>query len=145
MKRREFIALMGGAAAAWPRGAFAQTTERLRRIGVLFNVNEDDPGQQNNLVAFVQVLQQLGWIDGHNLRIDTRWAGGDASAIRRHAEDLVAVAARRCIGPLSSRPWRAVLSSIWLCEPDHIMRRSGVLNPQGRKPDGYAGFSRTGR
>ena len=92
MKRREFITLLGGAAAGWPLAEQAQQGERMRRIGVLFNVNADDLGQQNNLVEFVQVLQRLGWIDGRNLRIDTRWAGGDASAIRRHAEDLVALA-----------------------------------------------------
>src|SRR4029453_19679449 len=86
--RRELIAAFG-CAAAWPLAARAQQGERMRRIGVLFNVNADDLGQQNNLVEFVQVLQRLGWIDGRNLRIDTRWAGGDASAIRRHAEDLV--------------------------------------------------------
>jgi putative ABC transport system substrate-binding protein len=92
MNRREFITLLGGAAATWPLAARGQQPERVRRIGVLFNVNVDDPGQQNNLAEFVQALQRLGWTDGRNVRIDTRWAGGDASAIRKHAEDLVALA-----------------------------------------------------
>jgi putative ABC transport system substrate-binding protein len=93
VKRREFITLLGGAAvAACPVAAQAQQPERVRRIGVLFNVNSDDRDMQNNVAEFVQVLRQLGWINGHNLRIDTRWAGGDASAIRRHAEELVALA-----------------------------------------------------
>src|SRR5262249_2380527 len=91
MRRRTFITLVGGA-AVWPLIARAQQLEQIRRIGVLFNVNADDPGQQNNLRAFAQALQQLGWTDGSNVRIDIRWAGGDASAIRRYAEDLVALA-----------------------------------------------------
>jgi ABC transporter substrate binding protein len=92
MRRRDFITLLGGAAVAWPLAARAQQPERMRRIGLLFNTHADDPGQQSNLVEFVQALQRLGWTDGRNVRIDTRWAGGDASAIRRHAEDLVALA-----------------------------------------------------
>jgi putative tryptophan/tyrosine transport system substrate-binding protein len=88
MRRREFITLLGGAAAAWPLAVRAQQPERMRRIGVLMNV--DDADQRASYAAFLQVLQQLGWIDGHNVRIDTRWAGGHASDIRRQAADLAA-------------------------------------------------------
>src|SRR5215813_11915166 len=92
MRRREFIKVIGGAAAAWPVAARAQQPERMRRVGVLFNVNADDPGQQANRVAFVEALQQLGWIDGRNVRIEVRWAGGEAREIRKHANELVALA-----------------------------------------------------
>jgi putative tryptophan/tyrosine transport system substrate-binding protein len=92
IRRREVIAALGGAMVAWPLAALVQQGERVRRIGVLMTVKVDDPDQQNGVAAFVQVLQQLGWTDGRNVRIDTRWAGGEASAIRRHADDLVALA-----------------------------------------------------
>jgi putative tryptophan/tyrosine transport system substrate-binding protein len=91
MKRRDFITLLGGAVAAWPLAARAQQSERMRRIGVLMNVAEESD-QQANLAVFVQALQQLGWINGRNVQIETRWAGGSAAEIRRHAGELVALA-----------------------------------------------------
>jgi ABC-type uncharacterized transport system substrate-binding protein len=90
LKRREFITLLGGAAAAWPLAARAQSGERIRRIGVLMYLPADDPEGQARLAALVQALKQLGWSDGRNLRIDTRWATADD--IRRHAAELVALA-----------------------------------------------------
>ena len=93
MKRREFITLLGGAAAAaWPLAARAQQAERVRRIGVLMNVGADDPEGQARIVAFVQGLQQSGWSDGRNVRIDIRWGGGDPERIRKYAAELVALA-----------------------------------------------------
>ena len=92
MKRREFITLLGGAAAAWPLAARAQQAERMRRIGVLMPLAADDPESQRRIAAFLQGLQQLGWTDGRNMRIDTRWATGDADRLRRHAAELVALA-----------------------------------------------------
>src|SRR5438309_6948503 len=92
MRRREFIGLVGGAAVAWPLAAPAQQAERIRRIGVLVALAQDDPQGQSRLAAFVQGLQQLGWTDGRNVRIDTRWAGVDADVIRREAAELVALA-----------------------------------------------------
>jgi len=89
--RREFITPLGGAAAAWPLAARAQQTERVRRIGVLVSV-ADDPEGQARIAAFLQSLQQLGWADGRNLQIDTRWAGGNPERIRRYAAELVALA-----------------------------------------------------
>jgi len=91
-KRREFITLLGGAAVTWPLAARAQQRERLRRIGVLMNVTADDPEAQSRMTAFVQELGQLGWTDGRNIRIDTRWAAGDAGRFRRYAEELLALA-----------------------------------------------------
>jgi putative ABC transport system substrate-binding protein len=91
MRRREFVAGLGSA-AAWPLCAQAQQPGRIRRIAVLMNLAEDDPEAQNNVVIFTQTLQQFGWTDGRNIRIDLRWAGGDASGIARYAVDLVALA-----------------------------------------------------
>jgi len=82
MKRREFITLLGGAAAAWPLAARAQQPERVRRIGVLFSLAEDDAESVARRAAFEQALKALGWINGGNLRIDYRWAGADPQ-IRR--------------------------------------------------------------
>jgi len=90
MRRREFMLLIGGA-AAWPVAVRAQQSERLRRIGVLMNTTAD-ADQQANVATFRQALQQLGWADGRNVRIDVRWAGGQPSEIRRHANELVALA-----------------------------------------------------
>jgi putative ABC transport system substrate-binding protein len=93
MKRREFITLLGGAAAvAWPLAARAQQPERVRRIGVLMASAADDSESQARIAAFLQGLQQLGWADGRNVRIDTRWATTDADDIRRHAAELAALA-----------------------------------------------------
>jgi putative tryptophan/tyrosine transport system substrate-binding protein len=91
VKRREFITLLGGAAAAWPLTARAQQTDRVRRIGVFMNLAADDPEGQARNTAFVQALQQLGWTEGRNARIDTRW-GTDAGSTRKYAAELVALA-----------------------------------------------------
>jgi putative ABC transport system substrate-binding protein len=91
VRRREFITLLGGA-ASWPLAARAQQGERMRRIGVIMSLEADDPEGQARLMAFLQGLQQLGWTDGRNVRIDTRWAAGDADRIRRYAAELVALA-----------------------------------------------------
>jgi ABC-type uncharacterized transport system substrate-binding protein len=91
MKRREFITLLGGA-AAWPLAARAQQGERVRRIGVLMSLAADDKQGQARLAAFLQGLQELGWTDGRNVRIDVRWGTGDAGRNRRHALELVELA-----------------------------------------------------
>jgi putative tryptophan/tyrosine transport system substrate-binding protein len=90
MKRREFITLLGGAAVL-PRAAFAQTTERMRRIGVLVPQDQDSPVGQARIAALLQELQRLGWT-GRNVRIDIRWAGADAEKIRKHAAELATLA-----------------------------------------------------
>jgi putative ABC transport system substrate-binding protein len=91
VKRRDFIALLGGA-AAWPLAARAQQGERMRRIGVLLPAAADDSEFQTRVGAFLQELQQLGWAIGRNVRIDTRWATTNTADIRRHATELVALA-----------------------------------------------------
>jgi putative tryptophan/tyrosine transport system substrate-binding protein len=92
MKRRTFITLLGGAAAAWPLAARAQQGERVRRIGVLMSNAPDDPEGQARVVTFLQGLQQSGWTDGRNVRIEYRWATGDPDRFRRYAAELVAIA-----------------------------------------------------
>ena len=92
MKRREFITLLGGAVVAWPLAARAQQPERMRRVGVLMPNAADDPEYQARMAAFLQGLAQLGWIDGRNVRIDTRWGVADADRIRKYAAELVALA-----------------------------------------------------
>src|SRR5215468_9339136 len=91
LRRREFVTLLGGA-AAWPLAARAQQGEQMRRIGVLTPFAADDPEGQARITAFVQGLQQLGWTDGRNLRIDIRWGLGDAERLRRYSVELVALA-----------------------------------------------------
>jgi hypothetical protein len=92
MKRREFITLLGGAAAAWPLAARAQQPERMRRIGILLPAAADDVEFQARVGAFLQGLQQSGWSIGRNVRIDTRWATANAVDLRRHAAELAALA-----------------------------------------------------
>ena len=93
MRRREFITLLGGTAAttAWPLAARAQQNERIRRIGVLMGQAADDQQGQARATAFMQALQNLGWIDGRNVQIDVRWGAGNSEKIRRHVSELVAL------------------------------------------------------
>jgi ABC-type uncharacterized transport system substrate-binding protein len=93
LKRREFITLLGGAAAAWPLAAQAQQGERVRRIGILMSQAPDTTEGQARTAAFLQALQELGWTEGRNIRIDSRWSlGSDAVGIRNAAAELVALA-----------------------------------------------------
>jgi putative tryptophan/tyrosine transport system substrate-binding protein len=92
MRRREFIALVGSAAAAWPLAARAQQADRMRRIGLLRSTAADDPDAQAQHAAFQQGLQQLGWTDGRNVRIDARSAAGNAGDARKYAAELVGLA-----------------------------------------------------
>jgi putative ABC transport system substrate-binding protein len=92
MQRREFITFVGSAAAAWPLAARAQEAARMRRIGILLNASSDDPQYQAWVGAFLQELALLGRVIGRNVRIDTRWAGCNATEIRRHAAELAALA-----------------------------------------------------
>jgi len=89
MKRRDFIMLFGGAAAGWPLAARAQQGDRVRRIGVLWPTDENDPEGKRRHSAFVQALADLGWTDGRNVRTDLRWGGGDINRIRALAQELV--------------------------------------------------------
>jgi putative tryptophan/tyrosine transport system substrate-binding protein len=92
MRRREFIALVGGGIAASTLALRAQQPERIRKIGVLLNLSSEDPEGQARVNAYVQALQKLGWIEGGNVRTEIRWAGDDADRYRRYSEELVALA-----------------------------------------------------
>jgi putative tryptophan/tyrosine transport system substrate-binding protein len=100
MRRREFIALLGGSAAAWPLAARAQQPDRIRRIGVLMVFAESDPEAQANVRAFRQALEMRGWMDGGNIRIDYRWGDANPERIRAQAIELVGllVSSRVSIG-----------------------------------------------
>src|SRR6516162_9370721 len=92
MRRRDFISLLGGAAAAWPLAARAQRPNQMRRIGVLMTLPADDPDGQAQITAFAQGLQELGWAVGRNVRIDYRWGAGGLNLFRQYAAELVALA-----------------------------------------------------
>src|SRR5215472_9796506 len=94
MRRRDFIKVIAGSATIWPLAAFAQQSERVRRIGVLAagGLDADDLDVQARVGAFEDGLKQLGWINGQNVRIDVRAGAGDADRIRRYADELVALA-----------------------------------------------------
>jgi putative tryptophan/tyrosine transport system substrate-binding protein len=92
MRRREFIALIGGAAAAWPLVVPAQQAERMRRIGVPVAQASDESETQVRVAAFVRRLQELGWTEGSNARIDYRWDASDDDRARQYAMELVALA-----------------------------------------------------
>src|SRR5215467_9104169 len=90
--RRKFLATLLGGAATWPLAARAQQPERVGRVGVLMNLAADDPEGLARFAVFVQELQQLGWNEGRNMRIDHRWAGGSVDLFRKYALELVALA-----------------------------------------------------
>src|SRR5262245_18308415 len=112
--RRAFITLLGGAMAAWPLGARAQQSDRMRRIGVLMPTASDDQRYQASLAAFLQGLQQLGWTDGRNVRIDTRWGALNADLMRKYAAELVALEPDVYLAPTSDAvpPLRQVTRTV---------------------------------
>jgi putative tryptophan/tyrosine transport system substrate-binding protein len=143
MKRREFITLFGGAAAAWPLAAHAQQTERMRRIGVLMNVAADDPEAQARNVAFLQGLHELGWTDGRDVRIDYRWAAGDADRLRRYAAELVALApdvvlasGTSTVGPLQRASGTVPIVFVGVTDPVG----AGFVNSMARPGSNATGF-----
>ena len=102
MRRRDFIKVTAGSVAAWPFTVRAQQGERMRHIGVLLGAAADDMEFQAWVGAFRQALQELGWIDGRNVRIDTRWATNNAAGIRKHAAELAALAPDVILAPGAS-------------------------------------------
>jgi hypothetical protein len=92
MKRREFMTLLGGAAVAWPVAARGQQRDRVKRLGVLWGLAENDNVYEPRLSAFKQRLQDLGWIDGRNIRVEYRFTGGVTERIRIAAQELAALA-----------------------------------------------------
>jgi putative ABC transport system substrate-binding protein len=92
MKRREFVTLLGGAVAGWPLAAHAQQPGSIRRVGVLVGYTESDPTAQPRVTAFQQGLHELGWKEGHNIRIDIRFAAADPDRMRTYAAELIGMA-----------------------------------------------------
>jgi putative ABC transport system substrate-binding protein len=143
LRRRTFITLLGGA-IAWPIAARAQQGERLRRIGILMTLAADDPQGQARLTAFVQGLQQLDWIDGRNVRIDTRWGEGDADRYRRYAAELVALApdvilagGGSSVGPLLQTTRSVPI--VFVQTPDPV--GAGFVESLGRPGGNATGFA----
>src|ERR1700744_1238409 len=99
MRRRNFIRLLGGAAAAWPLAAPAQQRERGRRIGVLMHLAADDPEGQSRVGAFLQGLQEAGWAVGRNATVDVRWAAADVELMKRLVKEIVARAPAPLLPP----------------------------------------------
>jgi putative ABC transport system substrate-binding protein len=146
MKRREFIGLLGGAAAAWPLAARAQQRGRMRHIGVLLNITADDPESQGRLAAFAQGLQSLGWVIGQNVRIDYRWGGGSVDAMRKHAEELVALApdvilaqSTAAVGPLLQSTHAVPIVFTIVADPVGAGYVQSLAHPGGNAT-GFTGF-----
>ena len=144
MKRRDFITLLGGAAAAWPIAARAQQPERARSIGVLMSTPADDKEGQARINAFVQGLRELGWIDGRNVRIDTRWAAGDADRGRQYATELVTLmpdvilaSGGSVVGPLLQAT--RTVPIVFTQTPDPV--GAGFVNNLARPGGNATGFS----
>ena len=125
MSRREFITLLGGA-AAWPLAARAQQSGPTRRIGVLMNLTADDPMTPVRVTAFAQGLQELGWIAGRNVRIDYRWGAGDPDLFRKYATELVALGPDVIVGSTTS-----IVRELQRATPALPIVFVGVIDPVG--------------
>jgi putative ABC transport system substrate-binding protein len=145
MRRREFITLLGGAAMAWPLTARAQQPERMRRILVLMSTAADDPDAQGPLIAaFLQGLQQLGWTDGRNVQIDTRWGGSNPDSMRKYVAELAALVPDiiLAVGPATLEPLlranRAV-PIVFVTVPDPV--GAGFVESLSRPGGNATGFT----
>jgi putative tryptophan/tyrosine transport system substrate-binding protein len=144
MRRRKFITVLGGA-AVWPLAARGQQPDRVRRIGVLTPFAADDQEAQARVAAFVLGLQQMGWTDGRNLRIDIRWGAGDAEQIRRYAAELVALgpdailaAGGATVGPLLQAT--RTVPIVFTLTPDPVGAGFNSLARPGGNATGFTNF-----
>ena len=142
MRRREFIAALGGA-AAWPLVARAQQPEQMRRIGVLMSLAADDPVGQADARAFQQGLQQLGWTDGRNVRIDYRWTAGNIENSLKYAAEVVALAPDIILA--SSTSWTIAVKQLTRTVPIVFTRvsdpvGSGIVDSLARPGGNITGF-----
>jgi ABC-type uncharacterized transport system substrate-binding protein len=152
MKRRQFITLLGGTAAAWPLAARAQQAGGMRRIGVLMGYGESDPAAQALVAAYKQMLKSFGWRDGRNLRLDVRWALGDVERTRKLAEELVELQPDVIFAnttPVTRRAFITLLFSrhrigrpIVLARPTGSAITRKTCNTRQRKPLGIRGRRR---
>jgi putative tryptophan/tyrosine transport system substrate-binding protein len=143
MQRREFITLLGSAAAAWPLGARAEQAGGMRRIGVIESASTDNSDAVARHTAFLQGLQQLGWTDGRNVHIDTRWAGGNAADISKSVAALVALAPDviMCAGSAAMVPLLQATSAVpivFVIVPDPV--GSGFVDSLSRPGGNATGF-----
>src|SRR5215510_13170722 len=139
MRRREFISLLG-ATVAWPLAARSQPAERLRRVGVLLPATAGDSEYSMLVKAFVEGLQQLGWTDGRNIRIDIRWAGGGADANRRYAAlapDVIMAAGNASAGPMLQAT--RTIPIVFTIVPDPV--GAGLVDSLGRPSGNATGFT----
>jgi len=144
MQRRDFITLLGGAAATWPLAVRAQQSERVRRIGMLNILGSDDPEAQARAKVFEQALQQLGWTVGRDLMIETRQVGGDTDRLRRFAEELTALApdvivsvGSVAVGPLQQAT--RTIPIVFVSVPDPV--GAGFVQSMGHPGGNITGFS----
>jgi ABC-type uncharacterized transport system substrate-binding protein len=144
MRRRDFIKLVGGSAAAWPVASRAQQPDRMRRIGILMNLAEGDAEAQDRIAAFLLGLQQLGWTDSRNVRIDTLFAVGSGAEARKNVADLVARAPDVILatGSVSVGPLLQVSGAVpivFVLVPDPV--GAGYVNSLARPGGNATGFS----
>jgi putative tryptophan/tyrosine transport system substrate-binding protein len=138
MKRRDFITLLSSAAVAWPFAARAQQPAQMRRIGVLMNRAADDPEGQAGVAAFQTRLEQLGWSDGRNVQIDTRWGEDDIDRERKYAAELVALSPDIILasGTLSVMPLQRItrtLPIVFVTVTDPVGAGFVEPSPSGRQ------------
>jgi putative tryptophan/tyrosine transport system substrate-binding protein len=143
MRRRQFIALLGGAAATWPVAARAQQDAPLRRVAVLEPTATGTPGAQARYAAFFKAFEQLGWTDGRNVQIEVRWAGGDNVKARKYAEELVALApdvilATGSTGAESMLKATRTIPIVFVIVPDPV--GSGLVERLSRPGGNVTGF-----
>jgi putative tryptophan/tyrosine transport system substrate-binding protein len=146
VKRRKFITLLGGAAAAWPLPAWAQQRERMRRVGVLMHLAADDPEGQSRVAAFLQGLQEAGWAVGRNVNIDVRWAAGEADRYRRYAMEIVALTPDVILtsAPPSIRAMQQATRTVpivFVLVPDAV--GTGIVDSLSRPSGNTTGFTST--
>ena len=141
MKRREFITLLGGAAAAWPLAARAQQPERVRRVGVFMNLAASDPEALPRIAAFMQGLQEAAWKVGHNVRIDHRWAEGDTDRRREQAAELIALrpdvilaSGATTVAPLQQATRNIPIVFVQVSDPVGAGFVAGLAKPGGTSP-----------
>ena len=144
MQRREFITLLGGGMASLPLAARAQQNERIQRVGVLLGQAANDPQGQARIAAFLQALQNLGWTDSRNIRIDIRWGAGNSDEIRRHASELVAfkpdvivASGSATVGPLLQAT--SAVPIVFVVVPDPV--GAGFVDSLARPGGNATGFT----
>src|SRR6516225_4221624 len=143
MKRREFILLLGGAAAAWPLAARGQQADRKRRIGILMTIAANDPEAQARIVVFAQALQALGWTDGRNARIDVRWSTTRSDTLKYAAElaalpsDVILAEGSEAVGPLQAAT--RTIPIVFVLVPDPVGQ--GFVDSLARPGANVTGFT----